>query len=219
MAERTVSGVTKDTFNYLQLGAGAIIRDFDYKEITTAAEFKAAFMAALPTEANLGGTRGGIAVSIVPTTRKPVIDGVAAEGIGFINGEVIDYWTAHMAASLVQFSPQTMQEAFPTAEFTSVGADSGITAMRLKQQFSKEDYAENHTWITTTKYGYLMISMFNTLPRLTGDIQTTDNSEAVIPIDILPNFGDFEEIDYVPAEIWFVDMTGDTITPISVVKP
>lgn len=216
MAERTIAGVTADTFKYLQMGAGAIIRDFDYKEIKTAQEFKAAVMEALPTEANLGGTRGGIAVSIVPTTRKPVIDGVAAEGIGFIGGESIDYWTAHMAASLVQFSPQTLQEAFPTAEFTTVGEDSGITAMRLKQQFSKEDYAENHTWITTTKYGYLMISMFNTLTRLTGDVQSTDNSEAVIPIDILPNYGDFTELDFVPAEIWIVDMGKNTIEPVTV---
>lgn len=217
MAERTISGVTADTFNYLQLGAGAIIRDFEYREIKTPQAFKAALLEALATEQNLGGTRGGVALSILPTTRKPVIDGVAADGIGYIGGEVIDYWTAHMATSLVQFSPQTLQEAFPTAVFTNVNEDegSGITSMRLKQQFDKADYAENHTLISTTKYGYLMVAMFNTLARLTGDIQTTDNNEAVIPIDILPNYGNFEEIDYVPAEIWIIDMGKNTIEPVT----
>lgn len=216
MAERKISGVTADTFKYLQLGAGAIIRDFEYEDIKTTAEFKTALMAALPTKNNLGGTRGGIATSIIPTTSKPEIDGVPADGIGFVGGETIDYWTASMSTNLVQFSPMTLQEAFPTAEFTPVGEESGITAMRIKQQIGIDDYAKNHTEIWTTKYGYLMISMFNTLPRLTGEIQTADDGEAVIPIEILPNYGDFKEMDFLPVEIWIIDMAGGTIEPVKV---
>lgn len=215
MAERILSGVTAETFSYLQLGAGAIIRDFDYTAIETTTEFKEAFLAALPTEQNLGGTRGGIAITITPTTRKIEIDGTATTS--FVGDEVVESWEISMGASLVQFSPQTMQEAFPNAEFTNVGANSGITAMRLKQQYGKEDYATNHTWISTTKYGYLMVSMHNTLSRLTGEITSTDNGEAVMPIEIHPKNLDFTDIEFLPVEIFFVDMIGGVIDTAKIV--
>lgn len=215
MAERILSGVTQETFSYLQLGAGAIIKNFDYSAITTPAAFKTAFNTALQTDQNLGGTRGGIAINIMPTTRKIEIDGT--EVVSFVGDEVVESWDVSMGASLVQFTPQTLQEAFPSAEFAGVGTD--ITAMRIRQQFSDEDYEENHTWISTTKYGYLMISMFNTLSRLTGEITTTSNGESVLPITINPKNADFLDIEHLPCEIWFVDMVGGVIDTGTIVSP
>lgn len=209
MAERILAGVTSDTFLYLQLGAGAIIRNFDYTEIETTEAFKEAFLAALPTEQNLGGTRGGIAITITPTTRKIEIDGTATTS--FVGDEVVESWDIMMGASLVQFNPQSMKEAFPNSDFITVGTDNNITAMRMRQQFGTDDYAKNHTWITTTKYGYLMVSMHNTLSRLSGEVTSTDNGEAVLPIEIRPKNLDFTDIDFLPVEIWFVDMVGGVI--------
>ena len=42
VAVRTLAGVTADTFKHLQLGAGVVIRDFDYEGIRTPDEFKRA---------------------------------------------------------------------------------------------------------------------------------------------------------------------------------
>lgn len=212
--ERILAGVTSDTFNYLQLGAGAIIKNFEYEDIETTEAFKAAFTAALPTEQNLGGTRGGININITPSTRKIEIDGT--DVTSFVGDEVVESWECMMGASLVQFSPQSMQEAFPNSEFIEVGTDSGIVAMRIRQQYSKEDYAKNHTWISTTKYGYLMVSMHNTLSRQSGEITTTSNGEAVLPIEIHPKNLDFTDIDFLPVEIWFIDMQGGIITTAKV---
>lgn len=215
MAERILAGVTAETFNFLQLGAGAIIKDFDYSTITTAATFKIAFMAALPTDQNLGGTRGGIAINITPATRKIEVDGT--DVVSFVGDEVVESWDVSMGASLVQFSPQTLQEAFPSSEFIAIGTD--VTAMRIRQQFAVEDYATNHTWISTTKYGYLMVSMFNTLSRLSGEITSTSNGEAVIPVTINPKNADFLDIENLPVEIWFVDMVGGVIDTGTIVQP
>lgn len=214
MAERILAGVTAETFSFLQLGAGAIIKNFDYETITTPEAFKAAFNEALQTEQNLGGTRGGIAINIMPTTRKIEIDGT--EVVSFVNDEVVESWDLSMGASLVQFTPQTMQEAFPSAEFTNAGTD--IAAMRIRQQFSKDDYATNHTWISTTQYGYLMVSMFNTLSRLTGEVTTTSNGESVLPITINPKNADFLDIEHLPVEIWFIDMVGGVIDTGTIVS-
>lgn len=213
--ERILNGVTSQTFNYLQLGAGAIIKDFEYEAITTPIAFKEAFNAALPTKQNLGGTRGGININIMPTTRKTEIDGT--EIVSFVGDETVESWDVSMGGSLVQFTPQTFQEAFPSAEFVEVGDQ--ITAMRIKQQFSNEDYAKNHAWISTTKYGYLMVAMFNTLSRLTGEITTTSNGEAVLPITINPKNADFSDIEHLPVEIFFVDMIGGIIDTGTIVTP
>lgn len=215
MAERILAGVTKDTFSFLQLGAGAIIKNFDYSSITTPTDFKTAFNAALQTDQNLGGTRGGIAINIMPTTRKVEIDGT--EVVSFVGDEVVESWDLSMGASLVQFTPQTLQEAFPSAEFVGVGTN--ITAMRIRQQFSDEDYETNHTWISTTKYGYLMVSMFNTLSRLTGEVTTTSNGESVLPITINPKNADFLDIEHLPVEIWFIDMIGGVIDTGTIITP
>lgn len=212
MAERILSGVTSESFAKLQLGAGAIIKDFDYSSITDAAGFKTAFMAALQTDKNLGGTRGGIALNITPTTRKVEIDGT--ETTSFVGDEVVESWAMSMGASLVQFTPQSLQEAFPSSEFATVGAD--IVAMRIKQQFSTEDYATNHCWISSTAYGWLMVAFHNTLSMLSGEITTTSNGESVVPITITPKNADFTDIENLPVEIWIIDATGNTITTVPV---
>jgi len=209
MAERVLAGVTADTFKHMQLGVGAIIRDFEYETIEAPADFKTAFLEAIKNGQSFGGTQGGINVEIVPTLRKRDVDGAA---VSFKGDSVIDEWTCQMSATLKEFTPRIMQGAFPTAEFAEIGeADSGLVAMRIKTALSPDDYDKNHTWITTTDYGYLMVSMFNAIGGTTGAISATDRAEGGIPFQTKGTIEDFEDIDYAPCEIWFVDMLGGVI--------
>jgi hypothetical protein len=212
--ERIIAGVTSDTFKHLQLGVGAIIRDFDYSSIETPAAFKAAFLAAIQNGQSFGGTQGGINVEIVPAYRKIPIDGAS---VPFKGDSVIDEWTCQMSCTLKEFTPQIMSLAFPTSEFAEVGAaDSGIIAQRIKTSISNEDYDKNHTWITTTQYGYLMVSMFNALGGTTGAMTAADRAEGNIPFRTRGTIEDFDDIDYAPCEIWYIDMQGGVITPVQV---
>lgn len=216
MAERVIAGVTSDTFRHLQLGPGVIIRDFEYEAIKTATEFRTAMLDAIREGKALGGTSGGINIEITPTFRKIEIDGA---NVPFKGDEVIDEWLCQMSTTAKEFTPQLLQDAFPTAEFIEVGdADSGITAMRIKTAISNEDYAKNHTWIATTQYGYVMVAMFNSLGRTSGAIAAADRAEGNIPIQINGKIEDFETIDYAPCEIWFVDMIGGVIDTTKVKK-
>jgi len=205
MAERILAGVTADTFNYLQHGAGVVIRDFEYESIITATAFKTALDTAMTTPQNLGGTRGGMKLTVTPTTRKVDIDGTNL--VSFVGDEIVSSWAVTLETSLVQFNPQALQEAYPSAEFIDVGTAKEITAMRIKQQYSKEDYATNHALIVSTSFGYLMVAFLNSLTRQSGDIQTTADGEAVIPIQITPKNADFTDIDNLPIEVWFVNMS------------
>ena len=214
MAERILAGVTADTFKHLQLGVGAIIRDFEYEDIKTATEFKAAFLQAIKDGQSFGGTQGGINIEIVPTYRKIEIDGA---NVPFKGDSVIDSWLCQMSATLKEFTPEIMQAAFPTSEFIEVGDEgSGIVAQRIKTAVSDEDYHKNHTWVATTKYGYIMVAMFNALGGTTGAITAADKAEGNIPFQTHGTIEDFEDIDYAPCEIWYVDITGGIITPAQV---
>jgi len=210
MAERILAGVTSETFSSLQLGPGAIIRNFEFAEISSPEEFKTAFLEAIENGQSFGGTQGGINIEIVPTYRKIEIDGA---NVPFKGDSVIDEWLCQMSCTLKEFKPHTLQAAFPTAEFAEVGSeDSGILSMRIKTAISNDDYDENHTWIATTQYGYLMVAMFNAIGGTTGAITAADRAEGNIPFQTRGTIDDFKDIDFAPCEIWLVQtVDGDII--------
>jgi len=190
----------------MQLGPGAMIVDFEYENITTATGFREAFTEAIRNGQSLGGTDGGFDVNITPELRKRQVDGAS---VPFKGDEVIDSWTCEMSTTLKEFTPAILQAAFPTSEFAEVGDD--IVAMRIRTAIQNDDYKDNYTLILTTDFGWLMISMFNALGRTTGGISTEDQGEGSIPFQVNGKVDDFEDIDFCPAEIWFVDNTADGI--------
>jgi len=205
MAEaiRTIAGVTASTFQHLQLGAGALIRDFNYQDIATPAEFTSAFRDAMLNGQSLGGTNGGININVTPTMRRIEIDGA---NVPFKGDSVIDTWECFMETTLKEFTPEILGAAFPTGEFMQPG--DGITAMRIRTGIGPDDYWKNATWIATTQYGYVMVSMHNALGRTTGAISSEDQGEGDIPFRVDGHIDDFEDIDFAPCEIWFVDVHG-----------
>jgi len=208
MAEaiRTLAGVTADTFRHLQLGAGALLVDFDYGNITTPQAFREAFSGALRGGQSLGGTSGGIGIDITPEFRKIEIDGA---NVPFKGDSVIDTWTCQMSTTLKEFTPTILQAAFPTSEFAEIG--DAITAMRIRTGIGESDYYENITWVATTQYGWIMVCMFNALGRTTGAISSEDKGEGDIPFEVVGHIEDFDDIDFAPCEIWLVDNVGGII--------
>jgi len=202
-AVRTLAGVTADTFKHLQLGAGALIVNFDYEGINTPEQFRDAFMAAMKNGQSLGGTNGGVDINVTPEFRRIEIDGA---NIPFKGDSVIDSWECYMETTLKEFTPDIMQAAFPTGEFAEVG--DGITAMRIRTGIGPDDYMRNTCWIATTQYGWVMVAMHNALGRTTGAISSDDKNEGDIPFIVDGHIDDFDAIDFAPCEIWFVDMHG-----------
>jgi len=212
--ERVLAGVSADTFKSLQLGPGAIIRNFKYEEVKTPQEFKDAFLDAIRNGQSLGGTQGGINVNVTPTYRKIEIDGA---NVPFKGDKVIDEWTCYMEATLKEFTPRIMEAAFPTSEFAEIGTavapatETGIVAQRIRTAVGDNDYNTNDCWIATTQYGYIMVAMFNTLGGTTGAITAADRAEGNIPFRVDGHIEDFEDIDYAPCELWYVSMVDGII--------
>ena len=203
---RILAGVTADTFKHQQLGAGAMFVNFEYEDIETAEQFRERFTDSIREGKSLGGTTGGFDINVTPTYRKREIDGAS---VPFKGDEVIDEWTCEMSTTLKEFTPDILQAAFPTAEFEEVGED--IVSMRIRAAVGPDDYKDNYTLILSTDYGWLMIAMFNALGRTTDAISTEDNAEGEIPFQVNGKIASFEDIDYAPVEIWFVDKVGGII--------
>ena len=203
VAVRTLAGVTADTFRHLQIGPGVVIRDFDYENITTPEGFKHAVEAALQNGQGLGGTIGGFSINVTPTMRRIDVDGA---NIPFKGDSVIDSWECYMETTLKEFTPDILGAAFPTSEFAS--ENKGITAMRIRTGIGRGDYWKNACWIATTQYGFVMVAMHNALGGTTGSITSEDKGEGQIPFRVDGHIEDFNEIDFAPCEILFVDKVG-----------
>jgi hypothetical protein len=56
-----------------------------------------------------------------------------------------------------------------------------------------------------------MVALQNSLTRQSGDITTTSDGEAVIPIEIVPKNADFTDIENLPIEVWFINTSNGSI--------
>jgi len=211
-AGRVLAGVTSDTFKSLQLGPGAIIKNFEYHGITTYNAFHAAMLEAIKNGQSFGGTEGGINIEITPTYGRYPIDGATAR---FKGDSFITDWLCQMSTNLKEFDPKTLAAAFPTSEFIEVG-DNDILAQRIRAAISPEDYDDNHTWIATTKFGYLMVSFFNALGQTTGAIAAPSTGSGNLPFQSVGHVEDFDDIDFAPCEIWYVYRDGRPIQGLRV---
>lgn len=213
-----LAGVTSDTFKSLQLGPGAILRNFEYQDITTYNAFHAALLEAIRSGQSLGGTDGGINIEITPTYDRYPIDGATAR---FRGDSFITDWLCQMSTTLKEFTPKVLATAFPTSEFAEIGEEGGtgdILAQRIRAAISNEDYDDNHTWIATTKFGYLMVSFFNALGQTTGAIAAPSTGAGGIPFQTVGHVENFDDIDFAPCEIWYVYKDGRPIEPFKVGK-
>jgi len=211
MSGRVLAGVTSETFRSLQLGPGVIIKDFDYHEIDTFEVFHNAMLDAIRNGQSFGGTEGGINVEITPTYDRHNIDGATGR---FKGDSFITDWMCQMSTNLKEFSPKVLAAAFPTSEFAESGRD--IIAQRINAAITPEDYNKNHTWIATTSFGYIMVSLFNALGQTTGAIAAPSTGAGGLPFQSVGHIEDFDDIDYAPCEIWYVYRDGRPIESMQV---
>ena len=212
MSERTLAGVTSETFKSLQLGPGAIIKNFEYEGIETYTAFHNALIEAIKSGQSFGGTEGGINIEITPTYEQYTVDGATAR---FKGDSFITDWLCQMSTNLKEFTPKVLAAAFPTSEFEEVG-NSDIISQRIRANITENDYDANHTWVSTTKFGYLMVSFFNALGQTTGAITAPGEGAGGIPFQSTGHVEAFDDIDFAPCEIWYVYKDGRPIEALKV---
>jgi len=199
MAEKVLYGLTNDTFKSIQFGAGAIFRNLEHQDVTTMADFNALLTKAAGDGQMLGATDGGINVNISATYGRPSVDGLGS--MPFKGGLLPESIECYIEATLKEVSPSKMQSIFPTSRFAMEDGKNAIS-QRININIASDDYEDNITWVATTQFGYIMVSLLNAFGRAGGAIAAVNGiAGGGVPYRADGNMENFADTEYIPAEV------------------
>lgn len=195
-----VTGVRPETFEKLQLNAGAFLVGFDWTSATTVAALRSAVVAVLKDDAKtLGATRGGGTFTLTPEVRQIEADGKRYE---FVGSTVFDSWTVMMSGTLLEVTPGNFERILPTAEAEKSGE---VTTLKVRTSVKAEDYLESVVWVGDTSRGLVLIELENALNTAGATLTFTDKGEGTLPFEFHAHQSTVEDYDYAPVRIVFFD--------------
>ena len=202
---KPVTAVRPQTFERLQLNAGAFLKNFDLSTYTEYSTLEEALFAAIKdgTKA-LGATRGGGTFTATPTMRSIEADGKRYE---FKGSTVIDTWDIKLTATLMEITPDNFVLALGTAEKTedksfTVGKK---TTIKLRTNIEDGDYIQNLVWFGNTSKGFVAIALDNALNNTGVTLTFSDKGEGTIPVEFHAYQDTVENNEYAPCAIYFFD--------------
>lgn len=203
--EKPITPVRPQTFENLQLNAGAVLKNFDVSTYTDYGTLKEALFAAVKDSTKaLGATRGGGTFTATPTMRSIEADGKRYE---FKGSTVIDAWDIKLTATLMEITPDNFTLSLGTAEkaedktFT-VGKK---TTIKLRTSIKDEDYIQNLVWFGNTSKGFVAIALDNALNNTGVTLTFSDKGEGTIPVEFHAYQDTVENNEYAPCTIYFFD--------------
>lgn len=201
--ERPITPVRPQTFENLQLNAGAVVKNFDVSTYTDYSTLKEALFAAVKDSTKaLGATRGGGTFTATPTMRSIEADGKRYE---FKGSTVIDAWDIKLTATLMEITPDNFTLALGTAEKTegksfTVGKK---TMIKLRTNIEDGDYIQNLVWFGNTSKGFVAIALDNALNNTGVTLTFSDKGEGTIPVEFHAYQDTVENNEYAPCAIYF----------------
>lgn len=202
---RPVTAVRPQTFERLQLNAGAFLKNFDVSTYTDNKELETALFAAVVDDTKtLGATDGGGTFTASPTMRSIEADGKRYE---FKGSTVIDAWDIKLTATLKEITPDNFTLALGTAEKTE---DSSFTkgkktTIKLRTSIEDSDYIQNLVWFGNTSKGLIAIALDNALNNTGVTLAFSDKSEGTLPVEFHAYQDTVENNEYAPCAIYFFD--------------
>jgi hypothetical protein len=203
--DKPITPVRPQTFENLQLNAGAVVKNFNVSTYTDYSTLKEALFAAVKDSTKaLGATRGGGTFTATPTMRSIEADGKRYE---FKGSTVIDAWDIKLTATLMEITPDNFTLSLGTAEkaedktFT-VGKK---TTIKLRTSIKDEDYIQNLVWFGDTSKGFVAIALDNALNNTGVTLTFSDKGEGTIPVEFHAYQDTVENNEYAPCAIYFFD--------------
>lgn len=161
------TGLTENTINRLQLGAGVFLKNYAKGTPIAASDI-------------IGATRGGGTFSAVPTIRQVAVDGAPV----YVKGlEVIDEWVITLSvANFIEFSDEAIAKAFGGGFVVEGGTtqepDVTITANRTIESTDYDDV----WWVGDSSDGKNLVIHLKNALSLGGFVVTfNDKGEGTFP--------------------------------------
>ncbi len=202
---RPVTAVRPQTFERLQLDAGAFVKNFDVSTYTEYDALEEALFAAIKDDTKaLGATRGGGTFTATPTIRNREADGKRYE---FKGSTVIDFWDIKLATTLMEITPDNFTLALGTAEKTEDKSftTGKKTTIKLRTNIEDSDYIQNLVWFGNTSKGLVAIALDNALNNTGVTLTFSDKGEGTIPVEFHAYQDTVENNEYAPCAIYYFD--------------
>lgn len=197
--------VSSQTFENLQLDAGAFFVNLDISDLKTATALRAAALAAISDpEKCLGATRGGGEFVVESEDREREVDGVRYRFVGSTARDSID---PHISTTLLEVYPGNIQRVLGTADVTEPTASGDKrTTIKMHTRINASDYIPTLTWIGDLADGRLVaITLFNALNTAGMNMTFTDKGEATMPVEFHGHQSEVEDYDEAPFQIDIFD--------------
>lgn len=202
---RPVTAVRPQTFERLQLDAGAFVKNFDVSTYTEYDTLEEALFAAIKDDTKtLGATRGGGTFTATPTIRNREADGKRYE---FKGSTVIDFWDIKLTTTLMEITPDNFTLALGTAEKTEDKSftTGKKTTIKLRTNIEDGDYIQNLVWFGNTSKGLVAIALDNALNNTGVTLTFSDKGEGTIPVEFHAYQDTVENNEYAPCAIYYFD--------------
>ena len=195
-----------ETFQNLQLNAGAFLIGFDYSTYTDATALRTALSTALQDSTKLlGATRGGGTFVVTSEIREPEVDG---KRYRFKGGAFVDSVDAQLTGTLVEIRPEIFSKVLATGESTVSGQK---TTVKMHTAIQDNDYLDKLVWIgDMSDGGLVLIALKNALNNNGMTLTFSDKGEGTIPFEFHAYQDSVEDYDYAPFEVIFLDKATTT---------
>lgn len=189
-----------ETFQNLQLNAGAFLINFDYSTYTDAASLRTALATALQDKTKiLGATRGGGTFVVTSEIREPEVDG---KRYRFKGGAFVDSVDAQLTGTLVEIQPEIFAKILATGESETSGDKTTIT---MHTAIQSTDYINKLVWVgDMSNGGLVLIALKNALNNNGMTLTFSDKGEGTIPFEFHAYQDAVEDYDYAPFEVIFL---------------
>lgn len=196
-----VTPTRTETFQHLQLNAGAFLVNFEYDSYETADALRTALATTLKDETKiLGSTRGGGTFVVTSTIREPEVDG---KRYRFKGGAFVDDVDAQLTGTLVEIMPERFAQVLATGE---VETTAKKTTVKMHTAIRDTDYLTNLVWVGDMSDGRLvLIALKNALNNNGMTLTFSDKGEGTIPFEFHAYQQTVEDYDYAPFEVIFLD--------------
>lgn len=190
-----------ETFQNLQLNAGAFLIGFAYSEYTDATAMRTALATALQDSSKLlGATRGGGTFVVTSEIREPDVDG---KRYRFKGGAFVDSVDAQLSGTLVEIRPEVFAKVLATGESTTSGQK---TTVKMHTAIQNTDYIDSLVWVgDMSDGGLVLIALKNALNNNGMTLTFSDKGEGTIPFEFHAYQNTVEDYDYAPFEVIFLD--------------
>lgn len=190
-----------ETFQNLQLNAGAFLIGFDYSTYDDATALRTALSTALQDSTKLlGATRGGGTFVVTSEIREPDVDG---KRYRFKGGAFVDSVDAQLTGTLVEIRPEIFAKVLATGESTTSGK---VTTVKMHTAIQAADYIDSLVWVgDMSDGGLVLIALKNALNNNGMTLTFTDKGEGTIPFEFHAYQSAVEDYDYAPFEVKFLD--------------